>query len=398
MLLVILANFQHVMESSGFYSLDFALHNVVVIFGGLIWITIATVLMIAFEKLTFKKKMSKEITRSLESLNTIVGFILPAYLVTKFRPNVQLALFYTAWSSMMNLKIISYVYFMHELRRSLPEILRLNKRTDLQAKQALDREVSTENLKVIKKYTDDISEIVNLKDILYFYCVPTLTYQLWYPKTQKVRWSYVAKLSIQFIYFFFAFFYFMNRHFTPHLRIAAESFRNGSSLEKYKQVCYFTAYFSVLMSIFFCLFFHAFLNLLSELFRFGDREFYKDWWYCGQSAEFWNKWNRPVHKWVQRHVYFPLQKRGYSKVTGLIAVFFVSGLVHEYIFCLPGRLVDYYTFLWFWSQSLIIIIEKKLEKNHSHLQKLIFGISCSLGSVWTPIVIIIYYNRHLGMI
>ena len=398
LVLIMLGNFQHVMESCGFYPLDFTLHNVVVFLGGFLWITIATVLLMTFEKLAFKKTIPEEVTIVLESLNTIIGFGLPIYIVNKFRPNVQLALFYTAWSAMMNLKIISYVYFMHELRRSLPEILKLNKRTDLQAKQALEKEVSTENLEVIQKYSDDIPEIVNLKDISYFYCVPTLTYQLWYPKTQKVRWSYVAKLSIQFVYFFFSFFYFMNYHFAPRLRIAAESFRNGTLFEKYQQVCYFTTYFSILMGIFFCLFFHVFLNLLSELFCFGDREFYKDWWYCSKSAEFWNKWNRPVHKWVQRHVYFPLQKRGYSKVTGLVAVFFVSGLIHEYIFCLPGRLLEYYTFLWFWSQSLTIIIEKKLENNHIRLQKLFFGIACGLGGFWIPIVIIIYYNEHLSMV
>ena len=38
-------------------------------------------------------------------------------------------------------------------------------------------------------------------------------------------------------------------------------------------------------------FFHAWLNLLGELTRFGDRVFYKDWWNSLYIDEYWRTWN-----------------------------------------------------------------------------------------------------------
>lgn len=37
--------------------------------------------------------------------------------------------------------------------------------------------------------------------------------------------------------------------------------------------------------------FHCWLNLLAELTRFGDRNFYKDWWNSLYLDEYWRNWN-----------------------------------------------------------------------------------------------------------
>lgn len=34
----------------------------------------------------------------------------------------------------------------------------------------------------------------------------------------------------------------------------------------------------------------------AQLTRFGDREFYKDWWNAATIGEYWKTWNMPVHK------------------------------------------------------------------------------------------------------
>ena len=49
------------------------------------------------------------------------------------------------------------------------------------------------------------------------------------------------------------------------------------------------------LCMFYCLF-HLWLNILAELLRFGDREFYKDWWNASTVGEYWRLWNMPVHK------------------------------------------------------------------------------------------------------
>jgi diacylglycerol O-acyltransferase 1 len=72
---------------------------------------------------------------------------------------------------------------------------------------------------------------------------------------------------------------------------------------------------------FYCVF-HSGLNAQAEMMRFEDREFYLDW--ClnfnhfkrkgmqlvsffkllneKAMSEFWRLWNRPVYKWMTRHV------------------------------------------------------------------------------------------------
>ena len=41
--------------------------------------------------------------------------------------------------------------------------------------------------------------------------------------------------------------------------------------------------------------FHLMMNISAELLRFGDRNFYMDWWNCRTLEEYWKTWNLPVH-------------------------------------------------------------------------------------------------------
>jgi len=75
--------------------------------------------------------------------------------------------------------------------------------------------------------------------------------------------------------------------------------------------------------------FHCWLNVLAELTRFGDRRFYEDWWNAASFGEYWKRWNLPVHHWCLRHVYFPMLRRGWSKLQSGFTVFLISGLLHE---------------------------------------------------------------------
>lgn len=59
------------------------------------------------------------------------------------------------------------------------------------------------------------------------------------------------------------------------------------------------------MVLFFTMF-EVFFNILGELTSFGDREFYQDFWNSNHLEEFNRKWNRPVHKFLYKHIYLHL--------------------------------------------------------------------------------------------
>lgn len=86
--------------------------------------------------------------------------------------------------------------------------------------------------------------------------------------------------------------------------------------------------------IWLCIFywlFHAWTNFWGEVTRFADRRFYSDWWNAGNLAEYWRKWNYPIHNWLVRHVYFPLVRRGCNSELARFLTFTVSAVFHEYI-------------------------------------------------------------------
>ena len=88
-------------------------------------------------------------------------------------------------------------------------------------------------------------------------------------------------------------------------------------------------------------FFHVWLNMLAELLRFGDRLFYKAWWNATDFEGYWRTWNMPVHCWVVRHAYFPIQRHlTRSKTATGFLCFTISAALHEIVVAFP--LESYY--------------------------------------------------------
>lgn len=58
----------------------------------------------------------------------------------------------------------------------------------------------------------------------------------------------------------------------------------------------------------FYFYFHLYLNLTSELLRFGDRIFYKDWWNSSEISTFWRLWNRKCHSSIEIIVFTCIYK------------------------------------------------------------------------------------------
>ncbi|CAF9913553.1 MAG: hypothetical protein HETSPECPRED_001594 [Heterodermia speciosa] len=141
---------------------------------------------------------------------------------------------------------------------------------------------------------------VTLRNLSYFWWAPTLVYQPVYPRTDEIRWTFVAKrlaegtsLSI-FIWLASA------QYAAPLLhnslnKIAimdvASIIERLMKLSTVSLVVWLAGFFAVFQSV---------LNALAEVMRFGDREFYADWWNSPSVGTYWRTWNKPVYHFMRR--------------------------------------------------------------------------------------------------
>ncbi|CBZ53481.1 putative diacylglycerol acyltransferase [Neospora caninum Liverpool] len=84
--------------------------------------------------------------------------------------------------------------------------------------------------------------------------------------------------------------------------------------------------------------FHHWCNILAEVTRFGDRQFYLDWWNASSFGEYWRKWNLPIHHFLNRHINKPLRRARSPRIVATSVVFLISALLHEYMVTVPLQL------------------------------------------------------------
>jgi diacylglycerol O-acyltransferase-1 len=147
------------------------------------------------------------------------------------------------------------------------------------------------------------------------------------------------------------------------------------------------------LAMFYALF-HTWLNLLAELLRFADCEFYREWWNATTVGEYWRLWNMPVHKWMLRHVYFPAIRHGVPKFYAGIVVFFVSAVFHELLVAVPLHMLRGWAFLGIMGQVPLMWATEVLKRRFKsdRIGNAIFWVSfCFLGQ---PLAEILYFHDY----
>ncbi|MBN3274229.1 DGAT1 acyltransferase, partial [Polyodon spathula] len=97
----------------------------------------------------------------------------------------------------------------------------------------------------------------------------------------------------------------------------------------------------IILSYWFC---HSVLNFMGELLKFGDREFYADWWNSDNLNRFWTTLNLPFHKWSMRHVYKPLLIQGFPQWQAQVIVYMMSAALCEYVIAIPLEMFRFWIF------------------------------------------------------
>ncbi|KAH8312671.1 hypothetical protein KR044_012118, partial [Drosophila immigrans] len=170
-----------------------------------------------------------------------------------------------------------------------------------------------------------------LQCYVYFLFAPTLIYRDSYPRTAHIRWKFALNRLLEIVAVAFLYAFIHERHIHEHFGQFGKEELGASQL--------IVKLFGMMLPsavIFLCGFYmilHSWLNFTSELLRFGDRMFYKDWWTSHTYDGYYRNWNVVVHDWLYEYVYRDVYTHIFkgSKVAASLLVFMISALVHEQV-------------------------------------------------------------------
>ncbi|GBC48640.2 sterol O-acyltransferase [Rhizophagus irregularis DAOM 181602=DAOM 197198] len=187
-------------------------------------------------------------------------------------------------------------------------------------------------------------ENVTFANYVDFLLVPTLVYELEYPRTEKIRPWYLFEKILATFGTFFLLYVNTETYIIPVLPNVSTSIYNAMC------IC----------------------NVFAELTCFADRNFYDDWWNSTTWDEFARKWNKPVHHFLLRHVYqSSIESYKLSKRDATFMTFFLSSLIHELVMVVVSKKIRMYLFflqmfqlplIWLSKLPEFYIVEKYLHR------------------------------------
>jgi hypothetical protein len=246
------------------------------------------------------------------SKNTYLILQTISELVILIVPNV--AILTTGWvfSSKMFISFQCWVIFM--------KMHSYNRTNNLLRKEYISR---AKDQKPVAEYPKNI----NLSDFTYYMLSPTLVYWVDKPhKTNnKINWNYLFTQLLLFALCLLSLFIVTSARFYP---VAA--MRNT--------VGYVEAWWNMLLPsmavyiILFLIVFETITNVYAELYSYGHRNFYGDWWNCTNYYEFARKWNTMVHEFLYRHLFLEIvHKLPTTKKLGYLLTIIISAVMHQVV-------------------------------------------------------------------
>uniref|UniRef100_A0A8C1AHW6 O-acyltransferase n=1 Tax=Cyprinus carpio carpio TaxID=630221 RepID=A0A8C1AHW6_CYPCA len=209
------------------------------------------------------------------------------------------------------------------------------------------------------------------RDIYYFIFVPTLCYELNFPRSPRIRKRFLLRRLLEMVFLMQLILGLIQQVSPPLLPVLLQVPNHFIWL------------------IFFYWYFHSSMNFVAELMQFGDREFYRDWWNSETIPYFWSNWNIPVHKWCLRHFYKPMLVKGVNKLGAQLAVFFLSAFFHEYLVSVPLKMFRLWAFLGMMAQiPLAYFVGRFLRGNYGNAA---VWMSLIIGQ---PIAVLMYVHDY----
>ena len=249
---------------------------------------------------------------------------------------------------------------------------------------AREIEVLREDLLSARPSSDPSPELVQQEPIMWpanisyanfwdYLLVPTLVYELSYPRLKTIRPLYVLEKTLATFGTFLVIYVITEHWIMPFTPTADTPFlRTFLQLAVPMMVNYLLIFYIM---------FECICNGFAELTRFADREFYLDWWNATSMDVFSRKWNKPVHSFLLRHVYAStIAAWGVSRNMAMFLTFLLSSLVHELVMAIVSGKIRFYLFAAQMVQlPLILLSQVPFIKRNETLGNMIFWIGLMAG-------------------
>jgi len=332
-----------------------------------------------------KNALSEKAGRIVHIVNSAVILIFPVIYVTSVTVHPAGASFALSVYSVLFLKLISYMQvnkWCRTDRSKQPSTTRRRRSFSMSAG------TSQPNGKIetaLVAYPDNL----NLMDLYYFALAPTLCYELNFPRSSRIRKRFLVARILEMLFLVQLMLGLIQQWLIPTIRNSMMPFEEMDFSRMLERLLKLAVPNHFIWLIFFYWYFHSCMNIIAEILRFADREFYRDWWNSESVQYFWQNWNIPVHRWAVRHLYLPLLKKGVGKEHASIAVFLVSAFFHEYLVSVPLKMFRTWAFFGMASQIPFAWITKRfLSGKYSNMA---VWLSLIIGQ---PLAILMYYHDY----
>ena len=248
--------------------------------------------------------------------------------------------------------------------------------------EELDRELKGKSLDGKNAYPKNLT-LSNWADYI---CLPTLVYELDYPRQERINWWYVLEKTTATFGVLCVMMVISQAFIYPPVAKTVAMKEAGMPIEqRWREFPFIVSdmLFPLLIEqlLTWYLIWECILNVLAELTRFADRGFYGDWWNSVTWDQYARDWNRPVHNFLLRHVYHSsISTFHLSRNAATFVTFLLSALVHEMCMAVMFKKVRGYLF---WMQllqmPLVIFSRSKLMRDRTVLGNVIFWMGLFVG-------------------
>ena len=139
-----------------------------------------------------------------------------------------------------------------------------------------DEDLETVKSKLKEEQVNEKKLCPDFSNYLYFLFAPTFVYRDNYPRNSRIKWHYVFNQFIQILGAIIYTYYILNRFCIPVFKHFNTEHVTVKMFISSILSCHLPG--TLLLLILFYGILHCWLNMFSEMLRFGDRMFYKDWW------------------------------------------------------------------------------------------------------------------------